>query len=178
MNQDNKTIEKDNPVSRIHPTFSGKLTPRLRASICEAVRHGTPARNAMRAYGLAHSTITAWEKWAETGEKGQKYVQFARELEQAWNEWVSFVASQGPKHVVKDSRVWRETAAALMPEYAKRDVVEIDIDLGPKLAEIAARVSQIRDADWLALEEPCNTQSHPNEGGITDGGTERVIPSV
>ena len=109
--------------------YTGKLTPKLRVAVCEAVRNGTPARTALKAFGLYPSTITAWQQYAESGEKGTKYVEFARELETAWNEWVQHVALLGGKHVEKDGRVWYQTIAALLPEYSKKDTLDVNVEV-------------------------------------------------
>jgi len=133
--------------------FTGKLTPSLRSAVCEAVRHGTPARTALKAFGLDDQTIRNWEKWAESKEKGSKYGEFSSELGRAWNEWVHYVASLGEKHIEKDARVWSTTIQALLPdEYGKKDETTVTFELGPVLAEIARQVSSgALDAQWKEL---------------------------
>jgi hypothetical protein len=173
-NQDNKTKLSPAELLERH-RYKGKLTPMFRERAIAMVKGGSPPKTALKALGVADSTIRLWDMEPEDG----VHQVFKRELLGAEQLWLTRMAENATRLSERDGRVCVDILGRRDSEHwGRKDVVEVDIDIGPKLAEIAARVSQIQDADWLALEEPCNTQSHPNEGGITDGGTERVIPSV
>ena len=134
--------------------FTGKLTPSLRSAVCEAVRHGTPARTALKAFGLDDQTIRNWEKWAESKEKGSKYGEFSSELGRAWNEWVHYVASLGEKHIEKDARVWSTTIQALLPdEYGRKDElqVSVQVDPGPVLRAVMEAQQKLLNAEYKLL---------------------------
>jgi len=142
--------------------YQGKITPQFRKQACEIVRHGTPIRNALKALGAADSTVRTWESWANEEEEGGKHREFWRELQCAWDEWVSFVAMQGEKHVQKDGRTWRDTAAALMPEYEKRDRldVNVEIDASPTFKAIAEAQQKLIAGQWKVTEDTLsNNQS-------------------
>lgn len=175
-----KTKEKLTPaelLARHH--YTGKLTPRLRESICRAVRNGTPARVAMRRHKLSQQTIANWENWAKTGEKGPKYTLFWCELEAAWAEWQSFVAGTLPQHVQRDGRVASDIASRIMPDdYGKVDTLNVTqlIEAGPILAQIAAAQRQIAEGsyiegDWSleegkdAIQEPREAEGSSEKGG-------------
>ncbi len=154
--EETPTTEKLSPRELLERyRYTGKLTTGLREAVCEAVRNGAPARVALRAFGLDDQTVRNWEKWAETGEKGTKYTEFARELGVAWNQWCAHVANLGPKQIERDARVWQGVAGALMPEYAKHDelAINVQIEAGPILAQIAAAKQKLMEGEYKLLED-------------------------
>jgi len=107
--------------------FKGKLTAELQLAVIERVEHGAPPATALKAEGVADSTIRLWRGNAEKGEK--KYADLFARLDHAWELWKAFVANQLPNAIQKDARQCVEVAGRIMPEYEKRDTVDVNVDV-------------------------------------------------
>lgn len=61
-----------------------KLTPAVKAEVCDAIRLGVPYEHAARAAGIADNTLRSWRERGEAGE--QPFADFLRDVNRAESE--------------------------------------------------------------------------------------------
>ncbi len=120
--------------------YKGKLTSSLQEKAVHLVKCGVPPKNALRALGVADTTIRLWKRNAETNEKGPKYRELFEALEMAEQQALADVANNARRLTEKDGRTALDYLSRRDSEHWSRtDRLEVDgtVDAGPVLKAIA-----------------------------------------
>ena len=110
--------------------YKGKLTPMFRERAIAMVKGGSPPRTALRALGVADSTIRLWENRAQTEDDSSKYAQLCRALLESEQECISQVSANATRLTSKDGRVALDYLGRRDPEHwGKKDTLDVNVEV-------------------------------------------------